>query len=240
MEVVKHLTTYSRRKYTNINCRTENKERTILMLAAISGNVDLVQYIIDTEWCQAIDYEAVDSKGSTVLMLATAAGYSNIVQKLCEAGADVNSVNHGTGYNALMLASQYGHHETAGVLMERAAVVGGGGGGGGQVVGARDHQGRNALFLAAQWNQPECVRVILEKTQSRDVINAVTHNGTMTPLTATYDPEIRLQLIQAKGCDVRSLSDKQHVLRLADTNCLIYGKTCFPKHLHNISASCAC
>ena len=209
MDVVKHLTTHSRRVYTDINASTEHKQRTMLMLAAMSGSLDLVQYILNTDWCQPLHLQATDSKGSTVLMLAAAVGYANIVEELCKFGVDVRLVNQGTGFNALMLASLYGHDETVKVLMDWADE---------DLIRAEDHQGRSALLLAAQRNRLECVRAILEKDSSCEVVNAVTHNGAMTPLTATYDPEVRLQLIKAKGCDVRTVSEKQMALRLVYSN----------------------
>ena len=179
------------------------------MLAAMSGNLDLVQYILNTDWCQPLHLNAIDYKSSTVLMLAAAVGYANIVEELCKFGAEVQLVNQGTGYNALMLASLYGHDKTVEVLMHW---------GDEELIRAEDHHGRNALFLAAQQNRLQCVRAILEKDSSSEVVNAVTHNGAMTPLTATYDPEVRLQLIKAEGCDVRTVSEKQTDLRLAYRN----------------------
>ena len=143
VDVVKHLSAHSRRVYTDINARTEPKQRTMLMLSAMSGNLDLVRYILNTDWCQPLDLNAIDSKGSTVLMLAAAAGYANIVEELCKSKAKVRLINQGTGYNALMLASLYGHDETVKVLMDW---------GDEEFVRAEDHQGRSALFLAAQRN----------------------------------------------------------------------------------------
>ena len=135
-----------------INEKSQDTERTLLVLTCLSGKTKLVQYILSTHWNEKIDIDARDNKYKTALMWACHYGYKAIVKDLCHHGADVTPVDKEKGYNALMLACINGHHEVVEILLDQPKID----------LKATDNIGRNALFLANKEQQNECIRVIAE------------------------------------------------------------------------------
>ena len=63
-----------------------------LHIAVRNGNLEVVQYILS----RGVDLEAKDSKGRTALFNAALVGYTDVIQALLRAGADINT-DVGTG-----------------------------------------------------------------------------------------------------------------------------------------------
>ncbi|KAJ2918465.1 hypothetical protein MD484_g1940, partial [Candolleomyces efflorescens] len=61
-------------------------ERTPLHWAASSGALDIVRLLVD----QKAEVDLPDNSGWTPLLIAVSAGYTEVVQELIGAGADVN------------------------------------------------------------------------------------------------------------------------------------------------------
>ena len=75
--------------------------RTILMVAALNGNLPIVNAVLDR---RDVNVDQKDLEGNTVLSLATVAGHSDIVTTLLEQkGVDINSQNS-LGSTALIFA----------------------------------------------------------------------------------------------------------------------------------------
>ena len=124
IEVVKLLLSHQELDVNAIHPRRYN--RTALMLAAVSGKIEIVNALLDRP---GIKVDRRDLDGNTALSLATIAGYSDIVESLLEhKDIDINSQNS-LGSTALMFAvtAKGGREETADnlriatILMEKGA-----------------------------------------------------------------------------------------------------------------------
>ena len=219
VDIVKFLVEKWRKKYETdaILCLNKTKDtgRTLLMLAVLSGVKNMVEFWLSSE-CKNmnpkhLDGNETDNSGKTALMLGAVNGHSEIV-KLCCTNANVNLRDRDQGYNALMLACLNGHYKTVEALLKDEKID----------FHAADHQGRNALYLAAKKCDKECLKVILECGKSEDdvctAVNARTRKGDTNALTAvpSTNPDaktLRSQLLEAGGCDVRTISPSQKDLR---------------------------
>ena len=83
----------------------------LLSLAADSGNIDAVNYLITKEF----PLDARNEKGNTALMLAASKGHNAIVEALLKAGADPLLRNY-QKQNALGLAEKAGHNDTQEII----------------------------------------------------------------------------------------------------------------------------
>lgn len=103
----------------------EHRGKTVLMLAAQSGDPGLVERVLRA----GADVEHDNGRGGTALMYAATRGHAAVVARLVEAGADLDR-QAANGWTAVMLATAKGHREVIGQLaaagadLDRADVYG--------------------------------------------------------------------------------------------------------------------
>ncbi|KAL0893047.1 hypothetical protein ABMA27_014699 [Loxostege sticticalis] len=97
---------------------TDENGRLLLHWAAIGGNENLVDFLIDNG--SAIN--SIDDTNSSALTLAASAGRLPVVKLLIDRGADVNHQNN-RGQSSLHYACSKGHFEIAKLLIEAGANV---------------------------------------------------------------------------------------------------------------------
>ncbi|AFM27021.1 ankyrin repeat domain-containing protein [Desulfomonile tiedjei] len=101
---------------TNINASKGKYKTTILMEAAVRGNLEVMKLLLD----KGANIDMVDQDGWTALMGATVQGRIEPVRLLLEHGADVNAKNC-NGETALVMATGMQHSEIEDVLREHGA-----------------------------------------------------------------------------------------------------------------------
>ncbi len=101
---------------TNINASKGKYKTTILMEAAVRGNLKVIKLLLD----KGANIDMVDQDGWTALMGATVQGRTEPVRLLLEHGADVNAKNC-NGETALVMATGMQHSEIEDVLREHGA-----------------------------------------------------------------------------------------------------------------------
>ncbi len=121
----------------------DNSQRTPLMLAAIYGHIENVKHLVKLN----AEINWMDYAGMRAIHLAAERNHEQegdvhgIIKVLIEAGATVNSADHGDteGITPLMLATKakYGRGECVKLLIEKGARI-----------NATDREGRNALHRA--------------------------------------------------------------------------------------------
>jgi hypothetical protein len=94
--------------------------------------------------------------GVTALMMASENGHPEVVQLLCEAGADMDKADN-DGFTALILASQRGHKAVAQLLCEAGADV-----------DKADNDSATALIFAAKNGHKEAVQLLCEAGADMD------------------------------------------------------------------------
>jgi uncharacterized protein len=87
------------REGANINAAKGAYQTTVLMEAAVRGNVGIMSLLLE----KGADVNARDKDGWSALMGATVQGHLQAVNLLLEHDADVNAKNHG-GETALVMA----------------------------------------------------------------------------------------------------------------------------------------
>ena len=119
----------------DINAQSNDKW-TALMSASINGHEAVVDKLIEvgvdihvkgmdtSAKADGIDIDATDvkNKGKTALLWASTYGYEGIVEKLMQAGADINTKND-HGDSALMIAVESGHDAVVEKLIEAKADI---------------------------------------------------------------------------------------------------------------------
>lgn len=94
--------------------------------------------------------------GETALSIAAYLGRANYVQRLVEAGAEVNSY----GWSPLVYAAYNGHSQIVEYLLKRGAEV-----------DATAENGATALFFAARFGHLETVKVLLKHQADPTIVN---------------------------------------------------------------------
>ena len=140
---------------TDLTIRADSGDNT-LMIAARSGRVDSVKYLIEDGKMSSLNQ--VNNQGQTALMMA--ASGSNDAHGLCvkflvEAGADLN-VQDRFEITALMLAAEAGGFNSVKYLTERISV---------SRLNQTNYDGVTALMMAASNNSSEhtsCLKCLVE------------------------------------------------------------------------------
>jgi ankyrin repeat protein len=160
-----------------------------LLRAAESGNVDMVQELVDA----GVHVDCRDRENNTALIVASQAGRTHVVTLLLKNGANPEDINN-DGNTALICAAERGHKEVVDVLLSAGADV-----------NAQNREGEKALTQAAREGQTEVVRLLLDKGAN---IKARTNTGN-TPLSlASYRGHAEIvKLLLDKGADVNLVDD---------------------------------
>ncbi len=113
--------------------------------AILSQATDLIE--------QGADLECVDGEMNTPLLLAVEKGLPDIVQRLINRKAEVNSDNRDKHQTPLHIAAKYGYTKIVSMLLEAGAEI-----------NAQDGlEGNTALHLAAQCNSSKTVEVLISE-----------------------------------------------------------------------------
>lgn len=176
-------------------------EDTALMIAARSGDLDVVRQLIEA----GADMNHRNNQQYTALMLAARNGHVDVVRLLVDARADVHHHNHQRD-TALMLAAQNGHFHVVRRLVDAHADV-----------NHHNHQGDTALMLAAMNGHRNVVRRLLQTDTPVDHRN--NEGDTALTLAAQHGyVDIVRQLIDS-GANVKSQNDMgNRALTLAAEN----------------------
>jgi ankyrin repeat protein len=138
----------------------------------------------------------VDGRHRTALALASKYGYSEIVQILLRAGADVNEKDV-NGFTALMLSAYSGHADVVKILLEAGADV-----------NVRDIYGDTPLIEAAMSGNMETVTIFLDAGADIDAFNAKNADGSTPLMRAARSSNIDgVKLLLQLGADVDARDD---------------------------------
>ncbi|KAL2609562.1 hypothetical protein R1flu_028135 [Riccia fluitans] len=120
--------------------------RTALHIAAASGNVDMVEMLLEA----GAIVDVVSKSGQTPLLEAVYMGHFEIVLSLLGRGASTEAKNS-IGWTAIHLAASWNHVDIVSLLIEKGAEL-----------EAADREGRTALHSAVTEGHVECVKLLLE------------------------------------------------------------------------------
>jgi len=156
----------------DINCSTSEtlegptrqKGLTPLYWAAVNGQTELVQKLIDITGVNT----SCSDDGDMALHVASMSGHIELVILLLEHQADVNASNHTDGVTPLYVAARNGHTEVVKLLVDHNA----------DVNASRHTDGATSLYVAAQNGHTEVVRLLVDHNAD---VNASRHTG-VTPL----------------------------------------------------------
>ena len=145
-----------------------------------------VRYLLD----QGANANARDSEEEgTALMKASSKGHRDIVQLLCERGADVNAKDK-DGYTALHLAVEFGHIAVVELLLKQGANI--------EATG-----GRSAItaLMDAALDGRDSIAVLLLRAGAS--VSAVNYRGsTALAYAAKYDHEVMAKILLDYGADL--------------------------------------
>jgi ankyrin repeat protein len=117
-----------------------------LIAAAMNGHADMVALLaaqnINVDQLSGLQYK------ENALHLAARNGYTEVIEELLKAGADVNALE-GTNSTALMYAAYNGHLETVELLLKEGAEL-----------NVRDEGGYTALYWANRQNHTDIAALI--------------------------------------------------------------------------------
>jgi ankyrin repeat protein len=128
-------------------------EETVLMIACIYGNTEIVELLLDTGRSHP-EYQNFD--GKTPLMIALYYGNTEIAKLLLATGQSHPEYKDNRGMTALMLASMHGHTEIVKLLLAT----------GQSHPEYQDNYGYTALINASDFGRTEIVELLLATGQS--------------------------------------------------------------------------
>lgn len=97
--------------------KSDDQQRTALMLAAFNGHTPIVKLLLDED----ADLGHRDAMGRTPLMFAATADNGETVRLLIDAGAEVNRADTNEGFTALMHAAAEGQLKVVQILLKHRA-----------------------------------------------------------------------------------------------------------------------
>ena len=158
---------------------------TILMLAGMKGNPEIVKLSIDS----GADINIRGGiRGFTALMRAAMLGHTEIVKILVNSGADINIKSYDNGTTALIEAAYKGDTELVKLLIDNGADI-----------NITNHNGTTALIAAAYKGDTELVKLLIDSGAD---INITNHDGTTALIVAAYKGDTELvKLLIDSGAD---------------------------------------
>ncbi|MDB5825321.1 MAG: ankyrin repeat-containing protein [Herminiimonas sp.] len=191
----------------NVNIRHATTRNTPLLLAAESGNTRIAEMLL----CQiGIDLNAWNAEGETAIHLAVSNDDAELLQRLLDAGANVNIANPVTSQTALMLAFTKDNAGIAKMLLRHPGID----------HGRMNEFGYAALHLTTFDNRPELVQCLLAAGTD---VSLPTLCGAETALTiaikAGNHKIVRMLLAQRRvdlNCPDKSGNTALHYAVLAD------------------------
>jgi hypothetical protein len=144
-------------------CLKQDQEGALALLDQHSDWLDK-----ELEWMYYLNSNGRDvHAGSTAIIAAAVGGSMGLIRALLKRGADVRKV-YGDGWNALMMASRYGHLGAATLLLDRAP----------DLVESRNNEHQTPLHLAAFNDRVEIWQLLI----ARGADLRVTDDNGDTPL----------------------------------------------------------
>jgi len=168
----------------DLNCRDETGD-TPLILAASSGNHELVQFLLN----EGAAVDAANNSGDNALIAASErSGNTAILKLLLDRGAEINGKNE-LGRTALIEAASMGRLQNAVLLLQHNADL--------NVVTSEEE---TALTFAVVHEYPDIVKALIEAGAD---VNWKSKKGWWTPLTyAVYSRNVEIvRLLIDAGAD---------------------------------------
>lgn len=136
-----------------VDINTVDRDGNTLLFQAVRRDVPgLVDYLVQ----HRARLNVRNRNGETALSIAAFLGRSMYVQRLVEAGADVNIY----GWSPLAYAAYNGHAEIADYLLKHGAQI-----------DAKTENGSSALFFAARFGHIEVVKLLLKNEADPTIAN---------------------------------------------------------------------
>lgn len=143
----------------------EKKGKTILMLAAMKGYIELIEAIIEHgAW---INHEDSDSKTALHYAIDNKVENLDCVNFLIEKGADMNKETTSDGFTPLIFAVNRGHIFITRILVEKGA----------KFESAEINNNNTALHLACQFGHKDIVEILANETSFHSVFHLKNKNG---------------------------------------------------------------
>ena len=172
--------------------QTDRKGRTPLHLAAMSGYMSVVRFIVKEIIEATKDIEVrkqyinlADNKGRTPLFHAAAEGHISVTRFLVERGADLEASTNGNhiepGSTSLMACAEKNAEECFHLLLDKGANV-----------MAMRKDGADALYMAARYGHLEIVQQIAATDKMQLIINRKTFLGRTAIMTAAFHGHLRV------------------------------------------------
>ncbi|KAL6782637.1 hypothetical protein ACKKBG_A07550 [Auxenochlorella protothecoides x Auxenochlorella symbiontica] len=186
MDFIYHLNTEQLHAVVH---KFDEDNRTLLHVVACTGDLDLVQYILDSGGKELIDH--ADDEGWTALHSATSCGYPSVAKLLLITGASAGQTT-AQGRSPLHYAASKGCVDIIPDLVSHGADV-----------NARDCTGATPLHRAASVGLTPVLRVLLD---TPDVKLDVKDNYGQTPLSLACSGGHRVAalVLAGRGADVES------------------------------------
>ena len=167
----------------------DKKGKTAMIWAVANNDIGITTQILEKK----PKVDAKNNDGWPALHIAAKNGFNEITSLLCKNGSDVNAKITQANKSPLMLASEFGHTETAKTLIEKGASV-----------NAQDNEGSGPLFLAAEGGHLDTVNLLIDNNAD---FKAESREG-VTPLMAAayqgHKPVVELLIERGSPVDARS------------------------------------
>ncbi len=133
-------------KGVNVNVQEDKDDRTPLMMAVTSGNLNITEMLVEAH--ANVNIRQLD--GDSPLLRAASEGMTDIVKVLLNAGADIR-LNDNLGWTALLWASTNGHKDIVQMLVDTKI----------KIHEEETNADRTALLIAASLGNTEITKLLL-------------------------------------------------------------------------------
>ena len=196
LETNLNILTYLLQKGTNPN--TKNTDGlTVLHLAAGSGNMEVVELIVDNSYVRLDNKTTEKTSCCTALHLAVKYEHLDVVQFLCEKGASVNIKNE-IGSTPLHCAAFTGNTAIIEYLIQRGAKI-----------NETDKGEKQPLHAAVYTNKFEAVKVLVEAGANVNTLDGHGYSPLHIAALTMECPEMMRFLIE-HGANVNMTSLNRH------------------------------